>query len=114
MKEAGQIVLFRFPQTGLQEGKSRPALLIAKVPGNFDDWLTCMVSTQLQQAIEGFDEIISLEEPDFVQSGLKATSVIRVGRVGVLSGDIFDGAVGTISAERLQRIKSRIAKWIKD
>lgn len=39
MKEPGQIIVFRFPQTNLQQGKLRPALLIAKVPGRFDDWL---------------------------------------------------------------------------
>jgi len=33
MKRAGQVVLFRFPQTDLQEGKLRPALLLGKLPG---------------------------------------------------------------------------------
>lgn len=39
MKLSGQIVMFRFPQTDLMEGKLRPALLIGKVPGEHDDWL---------------------------------------------------------------------------
>jgi mRNA interferase MazF len=39
MKQVGQIVLFRFPQTNLEEGKLRPALLLAKLPGEYDDWL---------------------------------------------------------------------------
>lgn len=33
MKQAGQVVLFRFPQTDLAEGKLRPALLLGKLPG---------------------------------------------------------------------------------
>ncbi len=37
MKKAGQVVLFRFPQTDLEEGKLRPALLLAKLPGEYDD-----------------------------------------------------------------------------
>jgi mRNA interferase MazF len=40
MKQAGQIVLFRFPQTDLVEGKLRPALLLGKLPGEYDDWLS--------------------------------------------------------------------------
>ncbi len=32
MKQAGQIVLFRFPQTDLEEGKLRPALLLGRLP----------------------------------------------------------------------------------
>ena len=47
MKEAGQIIVFRFPQTDLEEGKLRPALLLGKLPGNYDDWLICMISSQL-------------------------------------------------------------------
>jgi hypothetical protein len=33
MKQAGQIVVFRFPQTDLEEGKLRPALLLGRLPG---------------------------------------------------------------------------------
>lgn len=39
MAHAGQITLFHFPQTNLQEGKLRPALIIGQLPGSFDDWL---------------------------------------------------------------------------
>ena len=80
MKEAGQVVVFRFPQTDLEEGKLRPALLLGKLPGEFDDWLICMISSQTRQYISGFDEIIEENDTDFAESGLKVTSVIRVGR----------------------------------
>ena len=33
MKRAGQIVLFRFPHTDLEEGELRPALLLGRLPG---------------------------------------------------------------------------------
>ncbi len=45
MIDDGQIVLFRFPQTNLEEGKLRPALVIRKVPGEYDDWLICIWTT---------------------------------------------------------------------
>lgn len=37
MKATGKVVLFRFLQTNLEEGKLRPALLLAKIPGEYDD-----------------------------------------------------------------------------
>ena len=37
MKKAGQVVVFRFPQTDLDEGKLRPALLLGKLLGEYDD-----------------------------------------------------------------------------
>ena len=39
MIREGQIVLFRFPQTDRTSGKLRPALVIRKLPGQYDDWL---------------------------------------------------------------------------
>lgn len=112
MKRAGQIVLFTFPQTDLAHGKSRPALLIGQLPGLYDDWLICMISSQTHQYIDGFDEIMSDDAPEFAASGLKVTSVIRIGRLAVIDGRLLAGAIGEISPERLHRIKSRLATWL--
>jgi mRNA interferase MazF len=114
MKRAGQIVLFRFPQTDLAEGKLRPALLLGKLPGPFDDWLILMVSSQIRQQVHGFDEIVQPGDNDFVQSGLKVASLIRVGRLAVVSGETLLGSVGEIDPERLRRIKSRLADWLRE
>lgn len=112
MKKAGQIVLFRFPQADLAEGKLRPALLLGSLPGPYDDWLVCMISSQVRQHIEGFDEVVAEEDPDFAESGLKVTSVIRVGRLAVVEGRMLQGAIGEVSPERLWRIRVRLAEWL--
>lgn len=114
MKEAGQVVVFRFPQTDLEEGKLRPALLLGKLPGNYDDWLICMISSQTHQFIEGFDEIVKESDADFGESGLKVTSVIRVGRLAVVSGEILLGAIGQVSSERLSRVKKHLSDWLSE
>lgn len=112
MKRAGQIVLFRFSQADLAEGKLRPALLLARLPGEYDDWLICMISSQTRQSIAGFDEVIEDSSDDFAESGLKVSSVIRVGRLAVVSGEILLGAIGQVSDERLIRIKKALAEWL--
>lgn len=112
MKRPGQIAILRFPQTNHTNSKLRPALLLAPLPGKFDDWLTCMISTKLHQAIENFDEIIQASANDFRLSGLKIPSVIRTGRLAVVSNDILVGSLGEIAAERLQRIRKNISSWI--
>jgi mRNA interferase MazF len=113
MKQAGQIVLFRFPQADLEEGKLRPALLLGRLPGEYDDWLICMISAQARRYITEFDEIVREGDSDFTQSGLKVSSVIRVGRLAVVEGDILLGAIGDIAPDRLQRIKGRLADWLR-
>jgi mRNA interferase MazF len=80
----GQVVLFRFPQTDQTIGKLRPALVIRQLPSFYHDWLICMISSQLDQEIPGFDEIITPKDPDFNQTGLKLPSLIRISRLAVV------------------------------
>jgi hypothetical protein len=39
---AGEVVVFPFPQTNLQSGKRRPALVVADLPG--DDLVLCQIT----------------------------------------------------------------------
>jgi mRNA interferase MazF len=112
MAIAGQIVLFKFPQTDLLVGKLRPALLIKLLPNGYDDWLVCMISTKIGQEIPGLDEVISPDNFDFEQTGLKSESVIRVSRLAVVSKSILLGKIGEISPQRLEQVKKILALWI--
>ena len=114
MIQEGQITLFKFHQTDQAPGKLRPALVLRKLPGAHDDWLICMISSQLSQEISGFDEIIYENDPDFDLSGLKTSSVIRISRLAVVNKDILLGTTGNVSDTRLNSIKSRLSTWIKD
>lgn len=109
----GQIVLFRLPQTDQQLGKLRPAVVVRKLPGRYEDWLISMISSQLNQETPGFDEIISPEDPDFKDSGLKLTSLIRIGRLAVVNADILLGNIGRIDDIRLARIRQKLSRWIQ-
>jgi len=113
MIREGHVVLFRFPQTDQTVGKLRPALVIQKLPGVHDDWLICMISSQLSQQISDFDEIVNDKDIDFKQSGLKTSSVIRISRLAVVNRTVLLGSVGSISTERLDLIKNRLSNWIK-
>ena len=112
MISEGQITLFKFPQTDQQAGKLRPALVLRKMPGRYDDWLICMISSQLHQKIQELDEVITTKDSDFIRSGLKLSSVIRISRLAVVEEDILLGKLGQISHDRLSRMKQNLARWI--
>lgn len=113
MISEGQIVLFKFPQTDQKEGKLRPALVLRKLPGKFDDWLICMISSQIHQKLPDLDEVVTPDDGDFVKSGLKIPSVIRASRLAVVDVEILLGQLGQIDHDRLIRIKGNIANWIE-
>lgn len=112
MKRPGQIVLVPFPFTDLSGSKLRPVLMMRSASRRYDDWLVCMVSSQLQQAEPDLDEIIRQDEAEFAATGLKASSVVRLSRLAVIDGDMLVGCLGTISDERLESLCQRLAAWL--
>jgi mRNA interferase MazF len=114
MKKSGQIVLVPFPFTDLSGAKLRPVLMLRKASAQFDDWLVCMVSSQLHQVDSQIDEILTPSDPDFAATGLKVSSVLRLCRLAVLESSLLMGSLGEIGHERLQRIRQKLAVWIAE
>ncbi len=112
MKE-GDIVLTPLVQANGQL-KNRPAIVLRAMP-SFHDLLVCGISTQLQQQVTGFDELITPGDPDFSTSGLLAPSLIRVGFLGLLPRRSIIGSIGAITAERHERLLRTLSNYlIKD
>ncbi len=112
MKQPGQIVVTTFPYTDLSTTKLRPVLLLRQTSERFDDWLVCMVSSQLHQTDAQVDEVLMPADADFVASGLKAPSLLRLTRLAVLDGALMVGSIGAIANDRLVAIRQRLAHWI--
>ena len=108
----GDVVLVPLPQAnGLH--KPRPAVLLKQLPP-FGDWLLCGVSTQLQKQTIGFDDIIKVSDPDFPSSGLKSTSLIRLGFLAVLPGNFILGRIGAISQSRHLQLIRTLAHYLME
>jgi mRNA interferase MazF len=115
MIREGLVVLVPFPYVEAgAPGKVRPAVVVRSLPGDYDDWLICMVSSRVDQAIKGFDEVVSARDDDFAGSGLKVSSVIRISRLAVCHGSALLGSIGQLDARRLSRIRSRLSGWLGD
>lgn len=112
MIHEGQVVLFTFPQTDQGVGKLRPALVVRQLPGGHDDWLVCMISTQIHRQVAGVDEVITDTDTEFHTMGLRKPSVIRATRLAIVAAEVLHGSVGQLSPTRLQNIRTRLANWI--
>lgn len=45
---------------------------------------------------------------------MKVASVIQVGRLAIVSGEMLIGAIGQVSSERLNRVKKRLSDWLSE
>ena len=110
MKER-DVVLAPLPQATGQV-KNRPAIVLRAMPP-YGDFLVCGVSTQLRQEMAGFDDPIGPGDPDFLESGLKAPSLIRLGFLAVLPASELLGAIGSISEDRHERLLDRLSNHLR-
>ena len=107
----GDVVLTPVPQAdGIV--KNRPAIFLREMPPPYRDVLVCGVSTQLHQEVKGFDEILQVTDSDFTASGLKATSLVRLGFLAVLPRTAVIGSIGSISSGRLQRLLKKLSDYL--
>ena len=106
----GDIALASLPQADGRI-KNRPVVLLRQLPP-FGDFLVCGVSTQLQQQVAGFDEVIAKSDAEFSASGLKASSLIRLGFLAVLPQTVLLGRIGEISTARRQRLLANLCRHL--
>jgi mRNA interferase MazF len=74
--------------------------------------LVCGISTQLHHEVKGFDDVILTSDSDFVQSGLRATSLIRLGFLGVVPISQVAGSIGSIDSQRHEKLLKRLANFL--
>ena len=110
----GNVVLIRFPQADLQRGKLRPALILAVAPGHHADLLLALISSRTYQAVPQFDEIIDPADSDYADTGLKSQSIVRLARLACVEASVISARLGSISPQRLQKVRKRLADWLQE
>lgn len=108
--KSGDILLAQLQQADGRM-KARPVLVLHQMPP-FADHLVCALSSRLHHECVDFDEIIASSDEDYEGSGLKVPSLIRLGMLATIPGSAVLGQLGTISKERLIRLRNRLARHI--
>ena len=106
----GEIILAPLPQS---DGKTklRPVLLLKQLP-RYNDYLVCGISTQLHQIVEDFDELIDKNSTNFVHSGLRQASIIRLGFLSVIPHNKIAGGIGRIDSLLHNNLLKRLADYL--
>ena len=99
---AGEVVVLPFPQTDLQAGKRRPALVVASLPGH--DMILCQITSQARS--DGFS--IALEAADFASGQLRQASFIRPNRLFTVEQSVILYTAGKVIDAKLAEVRTRI------
>jgi mRNA interferase MazF len=97
-----EVVVLPFPQTDLQVGKRRPALVVANLPG--DDLILCQITSQPRN--DGFS--VPLLVSDFERGRLVRDSFIRPNRLFTVEQSVILYAVGKVTDSKLKTVRAKV------
>lgn len=87
----GEVVAILFPFSDLSGSKTRPALVVASLPGN--DVILCQITSRFRA-----DRLsIPIETASFLQGGLPVASLVRCGKIFTADAKIIQKPVGKLN-----------------
>ena len=93
--------------------KRRPGICLRKLPGNYQQFLVCGLSSQIHLCIKDFDEIVKPSN-DNLRELRSDPSVIRLGFLDRVRIWEVRGSIGSISPERHRRLLKRLSKYLAE
>ena len=109
----GDVLLIRLQLANAAAPKLRPALLLANLPGPYQNLLVCGISTQLHQTVPDWDELLAPGEPDYAASRVRRASEIRLSYLYAATPGEVAGAIGRIDNQRLRRLRDRLVDRLR-
>ena len=99
----GDIVLARFPFSDLSETKLRPAIILW-VDQYQRDFTICFISSQNVNTLEVEEFAMNTSEPEFVKTGLKIASKVRVSKIATLKRALITRRIGQLEFNYLKKL----------
>jgi mRNA interferase MazF len=103
----GDIVLATIPFTDLQSAKVRPALVVSDgLIGH--DVVLAAISSVVRSTGDKFDVVLDGQHPDFAQSGLLRTSVVRTHHLVTVQERVAARYLGYLAADWLAEVNQKL------
>ena len=94
----GTVVLTRFPFTDLTDASLRPALVVS--PGQIgQDVVLVGISSVVRGALAPTDYTVDTAHPEFVLTGLRVTSVLRMHKLATVEQSVIVRRLGRIGPQ---------------
>lgn len=91
-----RIILVPFPFDDLSGSKLRPAICLTNALTSYQHIVIAFITSQVHKATEPSDLPMLTTDPDFIQTGLKVDSAIRLHRVVTVPTRLIQRQLGVL------------------
>lgn len=110
IKAKRKILLAPFPFGQLDAKKVRPVLCLSNSIGKYDELILAYITSNTVGNRTEYDILISEKDPDFVNSGLKKSSVIKMHKLFTLPGLLVIGEIGELPEKKTHEVERILKK----
>jgi mRNA interferase MazF len=105
----GTFVLSPFPFTDLTGRKVRPALVVSRTDRSGSDVVLAFLTTYRGQSPLLPTDLLLLDtEPDFAQTGLKGSALLKLDKLVTLNTSILHGELGELPLALVNEVNVRL------
>ena len=94
----GKIVLIQFPFDDLSSNKLRPAYCLTNTIGNYQHIIFVLITSRIPNPALPTDIVLQTTHPDFVQSGLQKSSILRLDHLVTLRQSMIRRELGSLTS----------------
>jgi mRNA interferase MazF len=95
----GKVVLIQFPFDDLSSSKVRPAYCLTDAIGTYRHIIFALITSRIPEAPLKTDIILQPEHPDFINSGLRQASTLRLDHLVTLRQSLIQRELGFLAPE---------------
>lgn len=95
----GKVVLIQFPFDDLSSTKVRPAYCLTDEIGVYQHIIFALITSRIPQTPLNTDIILQPGHPDFIGSGLRRASTLRLDHLVTLRQSLIRRELGSITSE---------------
>ena len=104
------VVLVPFPYDDLLTNKVRPAVCLTDEIQPYGHVVLAFITSSVSANPSDTDLVIDIDDVEFLHTGLKMSSTIRLHRLATISRRLIRKKIGSLSVPHQQAIKERLIK----
>ena len=106
----GKVVLVPFPFDDLSATKVRPAVCLTEPIGSYRHVVLAFITSQVPPDLLNTDLVLDARQPDFVATGLRVSSTLRLHRLMTAPVSLIRRELGELSSNMQAQAADRLKK----